>query len=249
MNKEPEILLVDDDKFIRLHIVKLLEKYQLKIIQAEDGDQALDIIEENKPDLVLLDLVMPGLNGEDVLVEVRNLHSAEELPVVVVTADKGQMTIYKLKLLGAQSYITKPFSESSIVEIIESVLDTKLKKVDEGIDTKVANKLTSLQKREDTFDEMFMNLVANMLAVYHLNHERFPVHKLLQGVTNFKEPLSKIFRVNKCKLHLMQKLTTNPNATEKEVLKMYVSLAYEETKRIGRHPEVLDKIWEIITKE
>lgn len=118
MNKR-KILIVDDDE----HIVELIELYLNKggfeTLSAHDGERALDLFFREAPDLVLLDIMLPGLDGYDILREIRKTSS---IPVVMLTA-KGETFDKVLGLeLGADDYVVKPFDSSELVARIKAVL-------------------------------------------------------------------------------------------------------------------------------
>ncbi len=116
------ILIVDDEREIRELLRYNLERQGYQVLTAQDGEEGLARIFATHPDLVLLDLLLPGLNGLEVLRELRQEPSTRELPVLLLTARGAEMD----KLLGfergADDYITKPFSPREVIARIEAVL-------------------------------------------------------------------------------------------------------------------------------
>jgi phosphate regulon transcriptional regulator PhoB len=116
------ILIVDDEREIRELLRYNLERQGYQVLTAKDGEEGLARIFATHPDLVLLDLLLPGLNGLEVLREVRAEPSTRELPVLLLTARGAEMD----KLLGfergADDYITKPFSPREVIARVEAVL-------------------------------------------------------------------------------------------------------------------------------
>ena len=116
------ILIVDDEREIRELLRYNLEREGYHVLQAQRGDEALKRIFATHPDLVLLDLLLPGLNGLEVLREVRAEPSTRDLPVLLLTARGAEMD----KLLGfergADDYITKPFSPREVLARVDAVL-------------------------------------------------------------------------------------------------------------------------------
>jgi serine/threonine protein kinase len=102
------ILLVDDNEVIQMTCGRYLEKEGYEVVKAEDGDQALGLLERVRVDLILLDVMMPGLNGFEVLGRVREKHPPEELPVIMATAKDQNKDVVQAFDLGANDYITKP---------------------------------------------------------------------------------------------------------------------------------------------
>ena len=112
------ILLVDDDVFIRRLLRRTLPAHEFEIAEASEGEIALDLIEAQRPELVLLDWQMPATPGSVVLERLQERHPG--LPVVVLTTDGTQRA--EAMRLGASAFLTKPFSPLGLLETIESLL-------------------------------------------------------------------------------------------------------------------------------
>ena len=116
-------ILIADDK---LEVVELLratlEGEDYRIISASDGKEALEKIGKEKPDLVLLDIVMPKMDGFEVLSEVKRDPKTKEIPVIMLTAKGQKGDEEKGRRLGAEGYVIKPFSPSHLLRKIEEVL-------------------------------------------------------------------------------------------------------------------------------
>lgn len=102
------ILVVDDIPLNVLLIQKMLGKYQFNILTANDGQAALDTIASQKVDLVLLDLMMPGIDGYEVITRLRADDKTKELPIVILSALNSNDDVTKGFNLGANDFITKP---------------------------------------------------------------------------------------------------------------------------------------------
>lgn len=114
-----KILIVDDDPSIRQLLQVTLEVEGYEVIQAEDGEKALAIVAENNLDLVILDLMLPRMDGWKVC---RLIRQDYDLPIIMLTAKDDEVdTILGLKL-GADDYISKPFSPRELVARIEAVM-------------------------------------------------------------------------------------------------------------------------------
>jgi two-component system, OmpR family, response regulator len=113
MNTMAKILIVDDDAHIRELIHVILSKEGVSIVEAEDGESALSILETEKIDLIILDIMMPNMDGWTFCQEVRSYYS-ETLPILMLTA-KGE-TAQKVKGfdLGADDYMVKPFAPAEL---------------------------------------------------------------------------------------------------------------------------------------
>lgn len=114
-----KILVVEDEKVLREAIVKILEKESFEVVTAVDGDSGLSAIKSEKPDFVILDLLMPGKDGWTVLKEVRADKETKNLPVLVLTAYDNGVSIAKCADLGIVGYFVK--SNHSLDEIINKV--------------------------------------------------------------------------------------------------------------------------------
>lgn len=120
--KDIKILIVDDEEHIRELIKFNLEKNQYKVVCAENGIDALKVAKEEMPQLILLDLMLPGMDGYDVCKEIRSNPNLSKIPIIMITA-KGEEFDKILGLeLGADDYLTKPFSVRELVARVKAVL-------------------------------------------------------------------------------------------------------------------------------
>jgi DNA-binding response OmpR family regulator len=120
MQAKPEkILVVDDEE----HIIELVELYLSKegyqVVKATDGDEAVEKFTVEKPDLLVLDIMLPGRDGLDVLREVRK---TSQVPVIMLTARESEVDKVVGLELGADDYLTKPFSPRELVARVKAVL-------------------------------------------------------------------------------------------------------------------------------
>ncbi|SUB60013.1 Transcriptional regulatory protein walR [Pediococcus pentosaceus] len=115
----PKILVVDDEKPIS-DIVKFnLDKEGYDVVTAYDGEEALAQVEEEKPDLILLDLMLPKIDGLEVARQVRAKHN---IPIIMVTAKDSELDKVVGLELGADDYVTKPFSNRELVARVKANL-------------------------------------------------------------------------------------------------------------------------------
>ena len=120
------VLVVDDNQVNRELYSRYLELEGYRILAASDGDQALERIAEDAVDLVLLDVMMPGLDGFEVLDRVRQEHSPENLPVIMATAKDKSADVVKAFDLGANDYVTKPLDLKVLAVRVQSQLRAKI---------------------------------------------------------------------------------------------------------------------------
>lgn len=128
---EEKILIVDDEDHIRELIKFNFINNGYKVIAAADGIEALELARKETPQLILLDVMLPGMDGYDVCKEIRRDHSISNTPIIMITA-KGEELDKILGLeLGADDYITKPFSVRELVARTKAVLRrTKSQQID-----------------------------------------------------------------------------------------------------------------------
>lgn len=115
------ILVVDDEKNIRLMLTQALASEETIVETAVNGEEALEKIAQTSYDLVLLDLRLPGMNGLDVLREIRESH--ESLPVILLTAHGTVESAVEAMRVGAVNYLQKPFAPRELREAVEAALE------------------------------------------------------------------------------------------------------------------------------
>jgi len=116
------ILIVDDEFSVRALLRDVLELEDYVVVEAEDGPAALAAMAEQRPDLVLLDIMMPGMSGIDVLAQVRADVRLHDVPVVLLTAAGDDDTTWAGWTTGASLYLNKPFDHLNLLEWIERLL-------------------------------------------------------------------------------------------------------------------------------
>lgn len=121
----PTVLIVDDEQHIRLLIEQTLEELEddgVEILTAADGDEALDVVDHQHPDLVFLDVTMPRRNGFEVCREIKSVRNLTDTYVVMLTA-KGQAYDRAAgEAAGADLYLTKPFDPDDLLARARSIL-------------------------------------------------------------------------------------------------------------------------------
>ena len=119
---EEKILVVDDEEHIQELIKFNLEKNGYKVICADNGIDAIKLAKEQLPQLMLLDLMLPGMDGLDVCKEIRKDSSMSNMPIIMITAKAEEIDKIIGLELGADDYITKPFSVRELVARIKAIL-------------------------------------------------------------------------------------------------------------------------------
>jgi DNA-binding response OmpR family regulator len=120
--ERPLVLVADDDEDILALVSLQLERGNMEVIQARDGEEALALAEERQPDLAVLDVMMPGLNGYEVVKRLRATEQAGTMPMILLTARAGGGDASYGYQVGADDYIKKPFSPAELRERVETLL-------------------------------------------------------------------------------------------------------------------------------
>ncbi|XOB42058.1 MAG: response regulator [Candidatus Nealsonbacteria bacterium] len=117
------ILIVEDDKFLRELIVRKLKKENFNITEAIDGEEGIKKIKEEKPDLVLLDLILPGIDGFEVLSKMKEDMSLAQIPVIILSNLGQKDDVERGLKLGAVDYLIKAhFTPGEIIEKVKGAL-------------------------------------------------------------------------------------------------------------------------------
>ena len=113
------ILLVDDDKDTQYAMQYILEKEGYKVYVAKDGEEALKQAEMTQPNLILMDIMLPGMNGYEATRKLKSNESFNQIPIIAMTAKAMKGDREKVKLAGCDDYIAKPFMTKEILNLIE----------------------------------------------------------------------------------------------------------------------------------
>lgn len=119
MSEKDKVLIVDDAAEDRELLRTVLERDGYEVLEAENGEQALELVEGAQPNLILLDIMLPGLDGLEVCKRVRGRH---EVPIIMVTAREEEVDKVVGLELGADDYIVKPYSSRELVARVRAML-------------------------------------------------------------------------------------------------------------------------------
>lgn len=172
MEKLVKVLVVDDEEDI-LHIVKYnLEKEFHNVYIAKNGIECLNKVAEINPDIILLDLVMPGLNGFEVCRKLKSDERYKHIPIIMVTAKSTEKNIVDGLNIGADDYLTKPFSMKVLVARVNALIRRK-----GGIESEVIR-----------IEDLELNLATREITLkgekIEFTHSRFQILALLAGSPN-----------------------------------------------------------------
>jgi len=216
------ILTIDDEEHI-LELLKYnLEKNEFNVIQALSGEEGLKILETNKVDMIILDLMLPGIDGLDVLRRIRATRELLDIPVIMLTAKSEEIdTVLGLEM-GADDYISKPFGSHELIARIKAVIRRT--------------------KKLEAFQEVSKERQDDMIKLDDLTINR-TTHEVIVNGENIELPL-KEFEL----LYLMAK--NRGRVFDREVLleKIWGYEYYGETRTVDVHIRNLRKKIEIDDK-
>jgi CheY-like chemotaxis protein len=115
------VLIADDDPTTRVLIKSLLERENFQVVEARNGDEAVTLAIRERPDLVLLDLNMPVMDGYEAIHHLRHNETLKGLPIIVLTAEDGQTIERRVLTMGADDYMIKPFEAPVLVARVNAV--------------------------------------------------------------------------------------------------------------------------------
>lgn len=118
----PKILIVDDDPNILLSLDYLMRKNGFQVFVARNGQEALELIEQELPQLILLDIMMPDVDGYQICAHVKNNPSLQAIQIVFMSAKSKDADIQKGLDMGAVAYFTKPFSSKQLLNKVQELL-------------------------------------------------------------------------------------------------------------------------------
>jgi CheY-like chemotaxis protein len=121
----PLVLVADDDRDILQLVSFRLERADYEVVQAKDGEEALRLVKELRPDLAVLDVMMPKLNGYEVIREIRRDEETKAMPVILLTARVQEADVARGFEAGADDYLKKPFSPQELRARVQAILDRR----------------------------------------------------------------------------------------------------------------------------
>ena len=194
MNAIPHILVVEDEAAIRSGLVDVLVYHGYEVTSAEDGTTGLQHAQTGRFDLVLLDIMLPGMNGFEVCNAIRE--TDKELPIIMLTAKVSDDDIVRGLRLGADDYVAKPFSVEALVLRIAAVLRrTRMSEVEEIVlqnkgDADTVIDTRNLAAVRGSYDIHFTRREMQILTYLHAHAER-PVSRgeLLSEVWGYAKNL------------------------------------------------------------
>jgi two-component system, cell cycle response regulator len=130
-----KVLTVDDSKTVRIIVKKAFKSYDCEIIEAANGVEGLATAAKENPDVILLDVTMPVMDGVEMLTKLKSDPALKGIPVIMLTAEGGRDNVLKIAKIGVRDYIVKPFKEDLLMEKVGRIID--LKPIGDGGQAKV----------------------------------------------------------------------------------------------------------------
>lgn len=120
-----KILTVDDSKSVRIIINKTFKPYDIEVIEACNGVEGLAAASKDRPDLIILDVTMPVMDGVEMLTKLKADAELKQIPVLMLTAEAGRENVLKIAKIGIRDYIVKPFQPDVIIEKASRIVDLR----------------------------------------------------------------------------------------------------------------------------
>jgi len=183
-----KILIVEDEQDIRNLLVFNLEKNDFNVQAVDNGEKALSLIRSNNFDLILLDLMIPGISGFDLTRILKNDDETSEVPIIMLTAKGEEDDIVKGLEIGAADYITKPFSPKVLIARINKVIQNKNKSLKRRGIIEFSDLSINIKSREVIVEGKSINLtftefeILRLLASYSNSvHTRSEIINKIRG--------------------------------------------------------------------
>ncbi|QJA07550.1 response regulator transcription factor [Romboutsia sp. CE17] len=219
------ILVVEDDVDINNLISKTLEKQQYKITQAFSGSEALLQLSISEYSLILLDLMLPGISGEEIIKKIRN---EKEMPIIVISAKTSLKDKVNVLNIGADDYITKPFESEEIIARVNSNLRRYRKYKTETMLDKV------YKFKNITLDEESREVKVNDTDI-HLTGYEFDILSIL-----IKNP-DKVYS----RESLYEQVWKNGYYGEDNSVNVHISNIRKKIKSVSKDEEYIKTVWGI----
>ena len=118
------ILVVDDTAEIRMLLVATLQQAGYDVIEASDGSGVMKWVEDANPSAIILDLMMPGIDGWETLAQLKGREDTKHIPVIISSALRGDDDLARARQMGAHDYVTKPWSAATLLERLRWALSS-----------------------------------------------------------------------------------------------------------------------------
>lgn len=130
-----KVLTVDDSKTIRMIVKKAFKTFECDLFEAENGHQGLEVARKERPDLIVLDITMPVMNGTEMLDKLKKDPDLKNTHVIMLTAESGKENVLEIVKMGVTDYMVKPFKGEQLIDRVTKILTLEPKKGAEAEDT------------------------------------------------------------------------------------------------------------------
>lgn len=160
-----KVLTVDDSKTIRMVVKKALQPFDCEVFEGENGAEGLELAGREKPDLIVLDITMPVMDGKEMLAKLKADAALKDIPVIMLTAESGKNNVIQILKLGVKDYMVKPFKGEELIERAGKIV-TLQPKSDAGEDKSKESKAGSCLVLQDGIHHLVLPAAAdgNLLA-------------------------------------------------------------------------------------
>lgn len=124
-----KILSVDDSKTIRMIVKRTFAPFDATVIEASNGEEGLAAVAAEKPDLIILDITMPVMDGVTMLTKLKESADLKNIPVIMLTAESGRENVAYIAKLGVRDYMVKPFQDAQLIEKVKRIIELQPKPV------------------------------------------------------------------------------------------------------------------------
>lgn len=222
------ILVIEDETQVRENIQQILEFSDFEVISAAEGAAGLNLAKANIPDLIICDIMMPGMDGYSVLKALRQEPTTETIPVIFLTAKADRADLRQGMELGADDYLTKPFENSELVRAVKSRLERQ----------------AVLQKQTISISQAAQQLKQDLLTQQQSTEEHQRLAEIRgemlgKVIHDLREPLSNINMI----IHMLK------NADSEQERDRYLNVLKEEYTREINLLNQLERLQSLLTPE
>ena len=162
------VLVVDDEPDIRELVQHHLEIEGFEVLSAPDGEKGLFLIQNELPDLIILDLMLPGIDGLEVCRKLNNIESTSDIPIIMLTAKGEETDIIKGLDYGAEDYVTKPFSPRVLMARVKAILRRQvINEIDVNEIIQIEELYIHPGKREVKVGSVYIELTFSEFEIIH----------------------------------------------------------------------------------
>ena len=190
-----KVLTVDDSKTIRMIVKKAFRPYDCELFEGADGAEGLMLATQEKPDLIVLDITMPVMNGIEMLGKLKNDPDLKDIPVIMLTAESGKDNVMQIVKMGVKDYMVKPFKGEQLIERVTKLVKLESKKTGEASAGDSAGKYFSLDGDIQLF--LLKEKVTRQIAAQVEVYLRSKIKDMIKaGINKFIMDLSKMSEIN-----------------------------------------------------